>query len=436
MRCALYRAVRRVVAGDGNLPPSAPSVRLINLSIGDPYQPFIRSMSPLAKLLDWLSWRYRVLFIVSAGNHRTPLTIAGGADDVTPEKIVIAVAGAQRHRRILSPAEAVNALSVGATAEDASGAWNSRAPNEHDLALPEGLPSPISGLGRGYRRVVKPDVLAPGGRVVFLAGNTANDETKFSLADPRPRLPPGHRVAAPSATQGDLSGVRFSAGTSNAAALVSRAALRIATALHDLGDQPNSAQLARVPMALWLRTLLAHSASWSTEATRLVERALRTESNTHTFTDEVSALLAFGVIRPERVFACTAERVTVLAGGEIAADERYVHHLPPPPSLNAHTAWGRLTVTLSWFSPVEESDQCVDYCANTWGHFVADDLPGCNDERVTWQNCESAAAPGAANWTCTPPDDFGIFGNRPVATACSAQRTAYENCLVYDIGDN
>jgi len=78
MRCALYRAVRRVVAGDGNLPPSAPSVRLINLSIGDPYQPFIRSMSPLAKLLDWLFWLYRVLFIVSAGNHRTPLTVAGG----------------------------------------------------------------------------------------------------------------------------------------------------------------------------------------------------------------------------------------------------------------------------------------------------------------------------------------------------------------------
>ena len=348
----IHRAVRRVVAGDGSLPPAAPSVRVINLSIGDPYQPFIRSMSPLAKLLDWLSWRYRVLFVVSAGNHQTPLTVAGGADDVTPEKIVTAVAGAQRHRRILSPAEAVNALSVGATAEDASGTWNSRASNEHDLALPEGLPSPISGLGRGYRRVVKPDVLAPGGRVVFLAGNRANDGTKFSLADPRPRIPPGHRVAAPSATQGDLSGVRYSAGTSNAAALVSRAALRIADALHDLGDQPNAAQLARVPMALWLRTLLAHSASWSTEATRLVERALRTEANTHTFTDEVSALLAFGVIRPERVFACTAGRVTVLAGGEIAADERYVHRLPLPPSLNAHTAWRRLTVTLSWFSPI------------------------------------------------------------------------------------
>jgi hypothetical protein len=348
----IHRAVRRVVAGEGNLPPAAPSVRVINLSIGDPYQPFIRSMSPLAKLLDWLAWRYRVLFVVSAGNHRTPITVAGRPDEVTPEKIVAAVAGAQRHRRILSPAEAVNALSVGATAEDASGNWNSRASNEHDLALPDGLPSPISGLGRGYRRVVKPDVLAPGGRVVFRAGDSANGETKFVLADPRPRVPPGQRVAAPSATQGDLSGVRYTAGTSNAAALVSRAALRIVDALEDLRDQPNAAQLARVPMALWLRTLLAHGTSWSSEASRLVERAIRTESNKHTFTDEVSALLAFGVIRPERVTACTEERVTILAGGDIAADERHVHRLPLPPSLNAHTAWRRLTVTLSWFSPI------------------------------------------------------------------------------------
>jgi hypothetical protein len=348
----IHRAVRRIVAGDGNLPPAAPSVCVINLSIGDPYQPFIRSMSPLAKLLDWLSWRYRVLFVVSAGNHRAPITIAGRAEELKPEAIVAAVAGAQRHRRILSPAEAVNALSVGATAEDTSGAWKPRASNEHDLGLPDGLPSPISGLGRGYRRIVKPDVLAPGGRVVFLARDEANGDTKFELADPRPRIPPGHRVAAPSATQGDLSGVRYSAGTSNAAALVSRAALRIADALQDLGDQPNAAQLARVPMALWLRTLLAHGASWSSEASKLAERALRTESNKHTFTDEVSALLAFGTIRPERVIACTAERVTILAGGDVAADERYVHRIPLPASLNAHTAWRRLTVTLSWFSPI------------------------------------------------------------------------------------
>lgn len=348
----IHRAVRRIVEGDGNLSPAAPSVRVINLSIGDPYQPFIRSMSPLAKLLDWLSWRYQVLFVVSAGNHQTPITIAGRADDLTPEKIIAAITDAHRHRRILSPAEAVNVLSVGATADDSSGAWLPRAANERDLSLPHGLPSPISGLGRGYRRCVKPDVLAPGGRVVFRAAEGANGETMFELAEARPRTPPGHRVAAPSPTQGELSGVRYVAGTSNAAALVSRAALRIAGALLDLRDQPYAEQLARVPIALWLRTLIAHGASWSSAARDLAERAIRTESNKSTFADEVSALLAFGTIRTERVVACAEERATILVAGNIAANEREVHRIPLPPSLNAHTAWRRLTITLSWFSPI------------------------------------------------------------------------------------
>ncbi len=348
----IHRAVRRVVAGEGSLPATAPSARVINLSIGDPYQPFIRSMSPLAKLLDWLSWKYEVLFVVSAGNHSTPITIPGPPKDLKPEAIIAAVAGAHRHRRILSPAEAVNALSVGATSTDSSGPWTPRASDEHELVLPDGLPSPISGLGRGYRRGVKPDVLAPGGRVVFVATENANGDTAFKPTAPPPRLPPGHRVAAPSATQGDLSGVRFSAGTSNAAALVSRAASTIADALEELGDEPNAGQLARVPTALWLRTLLAHGASWSAEASKVVGNALGTDGKKRSFADEASALLSYGTIRPERGIACTEERATILAGGDIAADERYVHRIPLPPSLNAHTAWRRLTITLSWFTPI------------------------------------------------------------------------------------
>lgn len=361
----IHRAVRRVVAGDGELPAAAPSVHVINLSIGDPYQPFIRSMSPLARLLDWLAWRYRVLFVVSAGNQRAPITLPVRAQDVTAETIVAAIARDQRHRRILSPAEALNVLSVGATAEDASGPWQPRGSEENDLALPDGLPCPMSGLGRGYRRVVKPDVLAAGGRVVFLQEGGSADETRFKVADPRPRLPPGHRVAAPSPMPGSIMGVRYCSGTSNAAALVSRAAIQIEDALHALADQAHVTQLAQVPMALWLRTLLAHSTSWSAGAFELVQRALRTESNARTFTDEVSALLAFGKVDADRVIACTAERATILAGGSIGANERFMHRMPLPPSLNAHTAWRRLTITLSWFSPINPTHRRYR-CAYLW----------------------------------------------------------------------
>jgi hypothetical protein len=77
----------------------------------------------------------------------------------------------------------------------------------------------------------------------------------------------------------------------------------------------------------------------------------------------------------------------------------------------------------------EESDQCIEFCANI-GHLVVDYLAFCDDDRVAWQNCVAATTPAAANWTCTPtyPD---ILGKGPEAVACASQQAAYINCLYY-----
>jgi hypothetical protein len=426
----IHRAVRRIVAGEGDVGPAAPSVRVINLSVGDPYQPFIRAMSPLAKLLDWLAWRYGILFIVSAGNHDGPISLPGPAKDASAEAIVAALAAAQRHRRILSPAEALNALTVGATAEDASGPWKPRDARDHDLALPEGLPSPISGLGRGYRRVVKPDVLAPGGRAVFVAEDGNDGNACFTLAAPRPRFPPGHVVAAPSTSQGNASGVRYVAGTSNAAALASRDAVRIAGALRALDGQPNAHELAAVPLALWIRTLLVHGASWPAAALRLAKRALRTTENQHTFTDEISALLTFGRVRTERVVACSEERVTVLAGGVLAADERVVHRIPLPPSLNAHTAWRRLTITMSWFTPINPAHRRYRR-ASLWF-----DPPGQRDLLVQRHGVDWQAARRGTVQHEVLEGDRGAINIRPgasldVPVSCVADAGTLEGSVPY-----
>lgn len=74
----IHIAVRRMLAGLGaNVPPQAPFVKVINLSIGDPDRPFIHTPSPWARLLDWLSYEYRVLFCVSAGNYGDDINLAG-----------------------------------------------------------------------------------------------------------------------------------------------------------------------------------------------------------------------------------------------------------------------------------------------------------------------------------------------------------------------
>lgn len=47
----IERAVRRMFEGEGNVPAQAPSVKIINLSIGDPGRPFIHTPSPWASCL-------------------------------------------------------------------------------------------------------------------------------------------------------------------------------------------------------------------------------------------------------------------------------------------------------------------------------------------------------------------------------------------------
>src|SRR5262249_25013256 len=55
----IHRAVRRMKEGEGEQPPTAPSVVVVNFSLGDQNRPFAGPCSPLAKLLDFLAFKYR-----------------------------------------------------------------------------------------------------------------------------------------------------------------------------------------------------------------------------------------------------------------------------------------------------------------------------------------------------------------------------------------
>lgn len=64
----IHRAVLRMKIGEDGNAPVAPGVKIINFSIGDSFRPFLKNLSSWAKLLDWLSYEYNILFVVSAGN--------------------------------------------------------------------------------------------------------------------------------------------------------------------------------------------------------------------------------------------------------------------------------------------------------------------------------------------------------------------------------
>ena len=61
----IWRAFIRMFDGEGGEEPTAPTVRVVNLSLGDSKRRFAGVMSPWARLIDHLAWRYNVLILVS-----------------------------------------------------------------------------------------------------------------------------------------------------------------------------------------------------------------------------------------------------------------------------------------------------------------------------------------------------------------------------------
>ena len=165
----LHRAVRRLFVGDSGRPPVAPSVRVINLSIGDRGRPLVRRMSPIGRLVDWLALEYNVLFIISAGNHVDPISIpAEAASDRESARVAAlqAVHASQIVRGILPPGDAMNAVTVGAVHADGSPDPDESS-NVWDLSR-QGEPALYSATGPGVDRMIKPDIYHVGGRRLFV----------------------------------------------------------------------------------------------------------------------------------------------------------------------------------------------------------------------------------------------------------------------------
>jgi hypothetical protein len=117
----VHDAVVRIKEGES---AQAPDVKIINLSIGDRAQQLDRFLSPWARLLDYLASRYEVLFIVSAGNHPVGLVLPSDVDlsdsGEVESEVLAQLARTASLRRLLAPAESVNALTVGGAQLDSS----------------------------------------------------------------------------------------------------------------------------------------------------------------------------------------------------------------------------------------------------------------------------------------------------------------------------
>lgn len=349
----IHRSVRRLFDGDQDIEPVAPKIKVINLSIGDPSRQFTQSMSPLARLIDWLSAKYNVLFVISSGNHPEAISLDVPVREFNSlsrsklEQITInSLYKDIRNRKLLSPAESINGLTVGSVHHD-----NATIIYQGDHRIDpfiHALPSPISAFGSGYRRSIKPDIIFYGGRQLY--------QRSFKSADVTEIVPafyhhaPGNKTASPSTSDGDLKAVSYSCGTSNATALISR----FAGICYDSLQQNATKESIYIPSkceAPLLKAFLVHGCSWG-DLDSQITKAINAPLSNHRRRELISKWIGYGIPNVNRVLACTEQRATVFGFGVLSDGRAHVYRLPLPPSLSACPLKRRLTVTLAWLSPV------------------------------------------------------------------------------------
>ncbi|OWV44785.1 hypothetical protein CDZ95_03395 [Mameliella alba] len=358
----IYLAVMR-------LREQRPGIVIVNLSLGNRYRPFHNQLSPWARLLDRLSYRLGLLFVVSAGNQITDFGITAYAtarqyEDADGQSratsMIAALHGIMAERRLLSPAETVNGITVG------GGNVDSVAPADRALAralidpFPDHLmANPSSSLGPGFARSIKPDILMPGARehMRFVRNHAHIDVVPAAASRGA-----GLKVAAPPrAGRENLDG--YTNGTSAAAALASRTCHRIHDALEAVYGEA-FLRLAPAQRAVLLKALLVHPAQWPRDTADLIKTTLgpmgRGQASKQK--DNIRRFIGYGYVDADDAVACAADRATFFATGLLGADRIVTIDVPVPLAIGGKAKPHSLSATVAWFSPVSPGRKSYRNC--------------------------------------------------------------------------
>lgn len=304
--------------------------RVFNFSVGFK-SPLLRAgnrkQGVLAESLDRLARKYRVLFVVSAGNHDEQARVlldTGQPEDEYPGFLFCEEAG------LCDPATAAIALSVGGLTERDSteddGSEQIRVP----LAR-SGQPAPMTRTGPGVNAAVKPD----------LTEFTGNSATVMGALGRRFASDRELSVLCLSYQPSDGLFL-YGNGTSLAAPRVARTAALLHHSLQqslDFDVHPNL-----------VRALLANSALIPAETASVcgaVETTMR----------------AVGYGRPDEgaALGSASDRVTLIAQDAIPIDYFHIYEIPVPNAFQQARGIRRMTVSLAFDPPVRGSR--YDYLA-------------------------------------------------------------------------
>lgn len=347
----------RTMRGEGHS-----QIVVVNLSLGDPNKQYNGRVSAWARAIDYLSFRYGVLFIISSGNVGRSLQLddyqhadnfRASTDALRKSALLRALDVVKADRRLLAPAESVNALSVGAWHRDSLDALP--LPNGRYVGFPEcDMPNVSSALGHGHKSAVKPDVLFPGGREHLILA-PANQPVNVSPNARGTRFG-GIRVAAPSLPGQAQDYSAWTLGSSASAAYATHTAHLIYEVFErEYGDLftalPNSQKAAL------LKALLAHPATWNTSDQFIIATKFPVQVNWDQMRREVSRHLGYGFVWPPDALSCAADRATLWAAGSLLPQEAVEYRLPVPNDFSGTAALRSVRATLAWFSPTRPGHQ-------------------------------------------------------------------------------
>ncbi|MDR3567883.1 MAG: S8 family peptidase [Syntrophobacteraceae bacterium] len=355
----MWRAFRRMMEGEDGNPPSAPTVRIVNLSLGDTTRRFAGVMSPWARLIDHLAWEYGLLILISAGNVCDPLSLPDvmiwrafeeSAAEERQEQMLRNLLAQRANRRLFSPSEAINSLTIGACHDD-NVVPNSAALMAVTPYVSCHLPNPSSALGLGFHRAVKPELLFPGGREQVQSRYSHAPIEVTPVGSPVRFF--GIKAAAPSES-GQTNFVNLHNGTSVATALATHSATQVFESLKNMpSDQVHPAIDDRFS-AVILKTLLVHAARWDDQTTDLLRSLVNPSNFLHHehVKAELTRMFGYGCADMQRVLDCTAKRATLVGWGMIRDKEVDQYRVPMPAELEGIRGFRAATITIAWLTPV------------------------------------------------------------------------------------
>ena len=102
--------------------------------------------------------------------------------------------------------------------------------------------------------------------------------------------------------------------------------------------------------AILLKAMLTHGASWELIADKLALTMGVSQK-------QLSPWLGHGIPNMSRVIECTKERITLIGLGALKKDEGDIFRLPIPIDFSSRLMKRKLTVTLSYLSPIAPNKQ-------------------------------------------------------------------------------